>query len=274
MEDAHISTFDTNLSLFGVFDGHGGSEVASYTKNIILQTITNSPHYLKDWKQCLTTTFLDIDKSLTTEQGQKALYAISKENGKSEEYGSVSEDAIHFNVGCTSCVALISGGEIYVANAGDSRCVMGKGGAAMEMSYDHKPSNEVEMNRIIKANGFVEDNRVNGMLGLSRAIGDYEYKNSKNLKMDEQLVIATPDIKVEKITDEVDFLVVACDGIWECWSSSKVVEFVYAKLKEHKALSEILDNLFEAIVSPDTSQSIYGCDNMTAIIVQFKKKSA
>lgn len=71
-------------------------------------------------------------------------------------------------------------------NSGDSRCVLGvrTGGKlqAVEMSYDHKPDNEEEKRRIEKAGGFVEDNRVKGILNLSRSLGDLEYKNDPNLK--------------------------------------------------------------------------------------------
>jgi protein phosphatase 1G len=69
-------------------------------------------------------------------------------------------------------VALLKGQELYVANAGDSRCVVCRKGQAVEMSLDHKPEDEAEMERIMKAGGKVTaDGRVNGGLNLSRALG-------------------------------------------------------------------------------------------------------
>lgn len=88
-------------------------------------------------------------------------------------------DNIAIYTGCTACVALITETEVYCANAGDSRCVLSNGGKAIEMSYDHKPNNTLEKLRIEKAGGYVEDNRVNGVIGLSRAFGDLEYKQEK-----------------------------------------------------------------------------------------------
>lgn len=74
--------------------------------------------------------------------------------------------------GCTAVVALVKGNKIYVANAGDSRCIISKNGEAIEMSLDHKPEDELEMTRIVKAGGKVTyDGRVNGGLNLSRALG-------------------------------------------------------------------------------------------------------
>lgn len=75
--------------------------------------------------------------------------------------------------GSTAVVALLVGHQLYVANAGDSRCVVGRNdGQAVEMSFDHKPEDDPERKRIEAAGGRVSmDGRVNGGLNLSRAIG-------------------------------------------------------------------------------------------------------
>ena len=80
--------------------------------------------------------------------------------------------------GCTATVILISSTEVICANAGDSRTVMSKAGRAVDMSEDHKPDNTKELERIQRSGGFVEEGRVNGMLALSRALGDFEYKGN------------------------------------------------------------------------------------------------
>ena len=84
--------------------------------------------------------------------------------------------------GSTACVAVvrkeINHHVLYVANAGDSRAILvNKAGKVIELSYDHKPDNEGEMIRIKAAGGFVDDGRVQGIIAVSRAIGDWEYKN-------------------------------------------------------------------------------------------------
>ena len=84
--------------------------------------------------------------------------------------------------GCTATVVLITPQEIYCANSGDSRTVMCKNKVNFDLSVDHKPNDPEEKRRIVAANGFVEDNRVNGMLALSRALGDFEYKNNSLMK--------------------------------------------------------------------------------------------
>lgn len=82
--------------------------------------------------------------------------------------------------GCTAVVALLIERDLYVANAGDSRCVVCRNGEALEMSIDHKPEDADELKRIQNAGGRVTmDGRVNGGLNLSRAIGDHAYKMVK-----------------------------------------------------------------------------------------------
>ena len=71
---------------------------------------------------------------------------------------------------------MINGAELFVANVGDSRAVVCREGRAIDMSIDHKPEDEIEMNRIKKAGGAItEDGRVNGGLNLSRALGQFQF---------------------------------------------------------------------------------------------------
>jgi len=141
-----------------------------------------------------------------------------------------------------------------VANAGDSRAVLCRKSTAIPMSEDHKPDLDREKKRIEKANGMVEDGRVNGILNLSRSLGDLEYKQDKKLTAAEQMITAMPDIKVEKNTDDVEFLIIGCDGIWDCLTNEKAVSIVRKeiwdstknkpiKAKLGKVVSDILDTI-------------------------------
>lgn len=146
--------------------------------------------------------------------------------------------------GCTAVVALLQRGNLIVANAGDSRCVLSSRGVvrndllpslhslpqplsiplppcplsqAIEMSRDHKPELPEERARIEKARGFVEFGRVNGSLALSRALGDLEYKRNYQLEPSEQMVTALPEIRLRKLEEGDEFVVLACDGIWSAF---------------------------------------------------------
>lgn len=155
---------------------------------------------------------------MLTKDGKKELSKFSalgrdgestqSENGYDQSYA-----------GCTANVVMITKTEIICANAGDSRAVLSKKGKAKDLSVDHKPDTPSEKRRIERANGFVEDSRVNGMLALSRSIGDFEYKGNSILKAEDQIITAFPDITVEKITNDTEFIICACDGIWDCMTS-------------------------------------------------------
>jgi len=76
----------------------------------------------------------------------------------------------------------------FKANVGDSRAVASVRGHAQLLSFDHKPHHDREMRRINAAGGFVEFNRVNGNLALSRAFGDFVFKKNENRRVEEQIV--------------------------------------------------------------------------------------
>ena len=116
-------------------------------------------------------------------------------------------------------MALLAGRELFIANAGDSRAVLCRGGTAVALSDDHKPGQPTERQRIIAAGGFLSDwggiCRVNGNLSLSRAIGDLKYKMNEDLHRKDQIVTAEPEVRSITLTEEDAFLVLACDGIWD-----------------------------------------------------------
>ena len=144
---------------------------------------------------------------------------------------------------------------LYIANAGDSRCVLGRGGKAVPLSYDHKPENEEETERIYKAGSTIVEGRVDGNLNLSRSLGDLKYKVKKHLKPEEQPITANPDLKLVDIQADDDFIIMGCDGIWETKSNEEMVEYIYDKLKQKKALKSIVEELLNDIISPDYVQT-------------------
>ncbi|KAK6060682.1 protein phosphatase 2C, partial [Cooperia oncophora] len=147
--------------------------------------------------------------------------------------------------GTTACVCLMNKERIVVANAGDSRAVLCRGGTAIDLSMDHKPEDDVEKTRIVNAGGFVnEDGRVNGGLNLSRAFGDHSYKKNADLPLRDQMITALPDVKVETLQPSDEFLVVACDGIWNSLNSQQVVDFIRERLKRGKSCVDISSELW------------------------------
>ena len=140
--------------IFGVFDGHGGKEVAVFAADKYEKVLTDLSEFKSgDFETALIKSFYDLDEL-------------------------VSHEEFALDTGCTSNVVLITPDKIFCANAGDSRSILVKrGNAVVELSKDHKPGNTEEEARINAAGHFVSDDRVDGNLALSRAFGDFQYKD-------------------------------------------------------------------------------------------------
>lgn len=183
------------------------------------------------------------------------------------------------SIGCTANVVMVDykTKKIHVANAGDSRGVMGRAGTCIPLSFDHKPESQVEIDRIEAAGSVVTDGRVDGHLNLTRALGDLKFKKKPNLKPEEHCITANPDTFTYDLTDKDDFILMGCDGCWESKSNEAMVEWVYERLEQQpdrsiESLKTIVSDLLNELISPNHQQTQgVGCDNMTCILIVFKK---
>ncbi|KAG0123752.1 protein phosphatase 2C, partial [Tuber indicum] len=85
----------------------------------------------------------------------------------------------------------------------------------------------------------VDFGRVNGNLVLSSTIGDFRYKTRANLPPEEQIVTAFPNVVIHEVSDDDEFLIIACNGIWDCQSSQEVIEFVCRSIAAKQELHTI-----------------------------------
>lgn len=231
----------------------------------------------------------DLRKSLAAaqERGQKGDLSVQEQLEMRENYlrltkfeqAEKGEDFVADNVGCTAICVLVRKDDVVAANAGDSRAVLCRNGEAVELSFDHKPASDTEKARIEAAGGYLEETaggaRVNGNLNLSRAIGDLEYKKRDDLPPSEQVICSTPDVLVRELTSEDEFLVLACDGVWDVLSNQEVCDFVRPRLLEGQNMTEIGEALLDRCISPDPKVTEgLGTDNMTAVVVKLREASA
>ncbi|KAI3404036.2 PTC2 [Candida oxycetoniae] len=235
-----------HVAFFGVYDGHGGEKAAIFTGKHLHHIIMETAEYKKkDYVNALKQGFLNCDEAI--------LKDVFMKNDES---------------GCAATSAIITPKSIICGNAGDSRTVMSINGFAKPLSYDHKPSNEGEKTRINAAGGYVDMGRVNGNLALSRGIGDFDFKKNADLPAEEQIVTCFPDVISHEINYEDDeFVVLACDGIWDCLTSQKCVECIRRGIYERKPLTQICEEMMDLCCAPTSDGSGIGCDNMSIVIV-------
>mmetsp|Transcript_20612 Transcript_20612/g.39130 ORF Transcript_20612/g.39130 Transcript_20612/m.39130 type:complete len:397 (-) Transcript_20612:543-1733(-) len=290
MEDQHLVC--TNImvngfglkghSLFVVFDGHGGNYAAKFCATKFLETFANSedieryaalqPHGrcsradtngIGLLKGALTYTFEELDRQLTAEQirQNKEFYeAKATYNFRKPPLGqpSVGERS------GTTCVAVfITPTHFVCANAGDSRAILRRNGKVLPLSFDHKPSSMPEKVRIMKAKGEVVGKRIDGDLAVSRALGDFVHKLNQELSANEQKVIGTPDFTVyPRVYSADEFVVVACDGIWDVASNKECSDYIQYLLSNGETdLGAICEE------SLDTCLERSSRDNMTVAII-------
>jgi len=159
--------------------------------------------------------FLKIDKMLLSNDAKSELksYSQNKSGIQAMQPGDLA-----FTAGCTANVCLITPTHVYCANSGDARGILCEKGKSLDLSYDHKPDLPAERSRVISAGHYVEDSRVDGVIAISRALGDWEYKSDK-LPAEKMAVSGYPNVTKTEITANTEFVVCACDGIWDCMSS-------------------------------------------------------
>ncbi|CAL5031193.1 unnamed protein product [Urochloa decumbens] len=291
MEDAHTALLDldarTATSFFGVYDGHGGPAVSQYCANHLHTELRKNALFRRSPADAIRATFLRMDVMM---RRSKAGRELSEYGGN--EYWDEYRQAIQARSclplcekipyegpqqdGCTACVVLIRGNQIFVGNAGDSRCVLSRNNQAIELSTDFKPNLPAERQRIERAGRAVTITeargnipRIDDGIAVSRTIGDLAYKNNNRLAPEQQALTALPEVRTATITRDTQFLIIACDGIWDCMESQQAVEFVGARLHGNEELAFICEAILDNCLAHHK-----GRDNMTVMLVQFKTPGA
>lgn len=238
--------FAKHFSFFSVFDGHGGSATSKLCEAEFLPHL----HAAADWTQhvlphgmgdALTKAYMTFDASLKRRPERE-----------------------HETTGATALSALISPTHIVIANLGECRAVLVRGGKVLVMSNEHKPRNKFELQRIKAAGGAVFKGRVMGELAVARAFGDFSLKDSDDLPPEQQMVSCQPQTRTIERSLEDDFLVLACDGVWDVMSNDELVEFIGSGLAAGKQLQSILNDLLDRCLQKRSR------DNMTVMVVDFR----
>lgn len=201
MEDSFLVTTNNDNGVYGVFDGHGsqGSECATLCSD----TVNEYAKSFGEWNMKVETGF------------KEALDRAHEASLESIEKG-----------GSTACCAYVSDSKLWVANIGDSRCVLSKKGTAIPLSRDHKPDDPEERKRVESQGGqvvYYNGWRVEGILSVSRSLGN------KNLAA---FLSAEAELTEHDIASDDDFIILATDGLWAVMDSQAAVDIVRAELNK------------------------------------------
>lgn len=289
MDDCVLKDMSQNPShltahFFGVYDGHGGSQVAKYCRERLHSALveeidiakaglneSSGESWQEQWKEAFTNCFMKVDAEVggapkgTTSASEGCLEPIAPET-----------------VGSTAVVAFVCPTHIIVANCGDSRAVLYRGRVAMPLSVDHKPDREDEYERIEAAGGKViqwDGSRVFGVLAMSRSIGDRYLKPS---------IIPDPEIMFVSREKEDECLILASDGLWDVMTNEEACDIARRRiLVWHKKHGDTVERGEGADPAAEAA-AVYlsrlaiqkgSKDNITVVVVdlkvsrKFKKKN-
>ena len=240
------------ISFFGIFDGHNGDHCADFLRQNLLKYIYTNPNFPKNIEKSIKEAFIKADEDYLKN------YLYTKDNKNMNMSINYNSDYYN-NSGSCGLILLIVDTKIYVANVGDSRCIISchNGKIQKDVTRDHKPEFPYEKKRIYDNGGNIYRNetlfnddfennkillgpyRVNpGKLSVSRTIGDARAK-IKKLGGIPNVIIPEPDIYVfDYYKDNIDYFILGCDGIFDRLKSSEVFQCANVILDKTKELLE------------------------------------
>lgn len=268
MEDVHtyVANFAEKLDwgYFAIFDGHAGQQTARWCgnnlHNLLEQEVQrHEAEYLKhaaspqaatpadlyDMRQLLCDVFIKADKILVDEgtgsAGSTAVVAVLR-------WETEHPDTAHSR----------RKRMLYTSNVGDSRLVLCRGGKLHRLLYDHKALDPSEVRRIREAGGLIVRNRVNGVFAITRSLGDSYIKS---------LVTGHPFTTATEVLPEDEFLILACDGVWDVITDQKACDYVRRIFEAQRTANEPCDPSFAAKKLCNLAIENATTDNITVMVV-------
>ncbi|KDP33806.1 hypothetical protein JCGZ_07377 [Jatropha curcas] len=241
------------IHFFGVYDGHGGSQVANYCKDRMHEVIAE-----------------EFDRETIDGYEWQKRWETTFSNGFERTDNEVLAEASEM-VGSTAVVVVLSGCQIITSNCGDSRALLCRTTQIIPLTVDHKPDRQDELMRIEGGGGKVinwNGARVFGVLAMSRAIGDRYLR---------PWIIPVPEISFMTRSEEDECLILASDGLWEVMSNEEVGEIARRLLRRCRRTLMVSDDeiLPAQAVADNLTEIAYGrnsSDNISVIVVDLKHK--
>lgn len=219
----HEPRIVSRSSVYGIYDGHNGARAATFTADHLPKILTK-----------LAVQHKSLD---SLEKGMKKLMT---ELYKSVDTSFLKEARSHkpaWKDGTTATTLYLLNDVFYVANIGDSKAIVCRQKAEknviIELTEDHNPQKYEERERIEKAGGVVKNGRIDGVIEVSRSIGDGQFKTRG--------VTCIPHVKKFTLTAEDKFIIVACDGLWKSFANEDAVQFVLDSLKKSEEKEDVME---------------------------------
>ncbi|KAF4044788.1 Protein phosphatase 2C [Phytophthora infestans] len=270
-------------SFYALFDGHSGVRAATFSNQRLVQYVISHEAFMSDTRLAFEECFSRIDREFLQKAEEESL-----DDGTTAAVVLIRGNRlITANIGDCRAVVSIGGQALDIIEEQtpgrpDERERIEKQGGwvkeerELQLSKLHSmdlsdPEIQQRAERVVK---WVTIYRVNGELAVSRAIGDIDYKGEALFKYEYwafpeghdrvfrgDLVISVPECQEIEITPEFDFLILACDGLWDTIKSKEAVKYVADRLNEGYSAKQASQSLANLAIRSGSS------DNVSVVIV-------
>lgn len=257
MEDAidALAQFDCGamkMEFYAVYDGHGGTQAVEFVKKRLPPMIRghSAAGDLGRLDEALRDSFLGMDEQLLEHLQQN------------QPQAQVPTSSYALSSGCVTCIAIVCGKVIRIANLGDCRALLCCGGEIKLLTEDHRPEvNEAERDRLEQLGVEVSsDGYLHGRIGVSRAFGDWAWNAHEKCKG----IMCLPEVHEAEVGDDTEFLLLACDGIFEKMTTKEAGQIVRRSLR----VAGDAKSAAETLIKHASKRN--GTDNLSALVVLFK----
>ncbi|KAJ0418436.1 phosphatase 2C-like domain-containing protein [Aspergillus carlsbadensis] len=284
--DTSTPVVETDNGYFAIFDGHAGTFAAQFCGkklHLILEDVLRR-NPIAPVPELLDQTFTAVDQQLEklpvknsgctavvallrwedrvpsphSVTGSSALGPAATAAAKSEADSEAADTPTQEAANATPVANIppklrekaIRQRVLYTANVGDARVILCRNGKALRLSYDHKGSDENEGRRIANAGGLILNNRVNGVLAVTRALGDAYIKD---------LVTGHPYTTETVVQPDLDeFIILACDGLWDVCSDQEAVDLI----------RDVQDSQVASKILVDHALARFSTDNLSCMVIR------
>ncbi|KAG6514892.1 hypothetical protein ZIOFF_025267 [Zingiber officinale] len=283
MEDEVVLRSDglSGFSFAAVLDGHAGFSCVEFLREEL-------------YKECVTA--MQGGLLLTNNNFGVVREAIEKVFANVDARLSIwlEQTGKDIESGATATVMFVRNDALIISHVGDSCVVISRRGKAEMLTNPHRPygNNRVsleEIKRVRAAGGWIVDGRICGDLAISRTFGDIRYKSKKNefvlhnffplqlfcrmlmkgvkqgrwndkfvsrIQFKADIVTSSPDISQIELSSDVEFVLLASDGLWDYMKSSEAVSFVRDQLRQHGDVQIACEALARAALDRHSQDNI------------------
>ena len=307
IKEINLMNQNSNISLFGIFDGNNGPEVAKYLSQHFCQFLTENINFINgNYKRSLEETFINLDESFRSLEVQLEL---SKYSTKKEQEKNINKNKDYFNdfleffnprnlegvniaefCGSSGIVVLITDKKVFIANAGNSKCIpvnIKNEIIKDKINTEHTLNNEYELKRLNQIFGYEisdtnnnKDKLINDFpLNITRGFGYLQYKDNKLINIEDQYISIKPDI-IEIPIEELNYLIIGNYGCFNINNDESLLSLEkyflekYNKNSEQK-INKVIEEFFDEKIKEieNSHQKDSNINNFASIIIEFKHEN-